>query len=112
MSTAGVNRETFSLGWLKMPGESREIVGSVTLPTRPTTLGEARDGLEMVGSDELTTGWLRRWAAVTGEERSLLLRLPGGWFALRSATVTLVPGELERYLVRFDRRSADSGPIA
>jgi hypothetical protein len=112
MTTSSADRETFSLGWLKMPGESREIVGSVTLPGRPTTLGEARGGLEMVGSDELTTSWLRRWAEVTGEERSILLHLPGGWFALRSATVTLVPGELEHYLVRFDRRSADTGPAA
>jgi hypothetical protein len=109
---AAIPRETFSLGWLKMPEASREIVGSVTLPSRPTTLGEARGGLQMVGNDESTTRWLRRWAESAGEERSLLLRLPDGWFELRLATIALVPGEAEQYVVRFDRRSADAGPAA
>jgi hypothetical protein len=110
VSTA--NRESFPLGWLKMPEASREIVGSVTLPSRPSTLGEARGGLQMVGDDESTTRWLRCWAESIGEERSLLLRLPDGWFELRAATIAPVPGEHERYVVRFNRRSADAGPAA
>lgn len=119
-----VNQATFTLGWLKkIPGESREVVGPVTLPDRPTTLGEARGGLEMVADDETTARWLQRWAASEGEERSLLLRLPDGWFELRDATIMVAPapplGGLaggpaarEHYLVRFDRRSADQGPAA
>lgn len=95
-----------------MPQASREVVGSVTLPSRPTTLGEARGGLQMVGGDESTTRWLRLWAESIGEERSLLLRLPDGWFELRAATIALVPGALEHYVVRFDRRSADAGPTS
>jgi hypothetical protein len=109
---SAADRQSFSLGWLKMPEASREIVGSVTLPSRPSTLGEARGGLQMVGDDESTTRWLRRWAESIGEERSLLLRLPDGWFELRAATIALVPGTQEHYVVRFDRRSADAGPAA
>jgi hypothetical protein len=104
--------ETFPIGWRKMPGHSREIVGSVVLPDRPTTLGEARRGLHMIGGDQETTRWLQTWAAAGGEERSLLLRLPGGWFELRDATIAPVPGVDERYVVRFDRRSPDHGPTA
>jgi hypothetical protein len=109
---SGEGPETFSIGWLKAPGRSRDIVGAVSLPDRPSTLGEARHGLQMVASDAETVRWLGAWAAAEGEERSLLLRLPGGWYELRSATIARVPGAGERFVVRFDRRSPDQGPAA
>jgi hypothetical protein len=110
--SAEVPEATFSLGWLKPSGQSREVVGSVMLPDRPTTLGEARQGLMMIGGDEKTSRWLATWAVALGEERSLLLQLPSGWFELRAATIAPVPGAPERFVVRFDRRSPDHGPDA
>lgn len=107
---AGASPETFSIGWFTAPGRVREIVGSVSLPDRPSTLGEARQGLQMIGGDDGTTRWLQAWAAAAGEERSILLCLPGGWYELRASTIERLPGAEERYLVRFDRRSPDSGP--
>jgi len=109
---SGGDPDIFALGWLKAPGGSSEIVGSVTLPNRPTTLGEARGGLHMIGGDEKTARFLSTWAESAGEERSILLRLPGGWFELSSATITVVAGEREHYIVRFDRRSAKDEPAA
>jgi hypothetical protein len=110
-SQSGPDDAIFLIGWVKMPGASREIVGSVSLPSRPTTLGEARRGLHMVASDERTRQWLRTWAMIDGDERSVLLRLPDGWFELCHATIARVPGAEEHYVVRFDRRCPDPGPV-
>jgi hypothetical protein len=109
---AGGDRDIFALGWRKAPGGSSEIIGSVTLPNRPTTLGEARGGLQMIGGDEKTARWLSTWAESAGEERRILLRLPGGWYELEGATIAIVAGEREHYIVRFDRRSAKDEPAA
>jgi hypothetical protein len=106
--------ETFALAWIKVPGSPGDVIGSLTLPSRPTTLGEARDGLEAVAGDARTARWLQTWAESNGEERSLVLRLPGGWFQLTAATVALVADAQtnagEHYLIRFDRRSLVTGP--
>jgi hypothetical protein len=102
--------EIFSLGWVKVPGSLGETVGSVTLPNRPTTLGEARGGLEMIADDAPTARWLRSWSESHGEVRNLVLRLPGGWFELCAATIALVLGAGEHYRVRFDRRYMVAGP--
>jgi hypothetical protein len=112
MENEGAARETFALGWLQMPGPARVMVGSVLLPDRPTTLGEARGGLRMVGSDEVTTRWLRTWAERGGGERSLLMCLPGGWYELRDTTIARAAGAAEEYVIRFDRRTAVEGPDA
>lgn len=80
------------------------------LPCRPSTLGEARGGLEMRGDDEPAARWLAAWAESAAEERDVLLQLPGGWFELTNATIAKVPGAEGRYVVRFDRRSAAAGP--
>jgi hypothetical protein len=106
--------ETFALAWIKAPGSAGDIVGSLSLPSRPTTLGEARGGLEAVAGDAPTASWLRTWAESNGEERSIVLRLPGGWFELTAATVAPVAGAQasagEHYLICFDRRSLVTGP--
>jgi len=112
MKNAGGAQETFALGWREAPGRSRVVIGSVTLPDRPTTLGEARSGLRMVGCDEQTAGWLRAWAESGGEERSLFLCLPGGWFELCAATIAPTPRAGEDYVIRFDRRLLGAGPDA
>jgi hypothetical protein len=112
MKITGAAQDTFALGWLEMPGKRRVSVGSVTLPDRPTTLGEARGGLSMIGIDESTTRWLQRWLESGGEERSILLRLPEGWFELCDATIALLHGVKEQYLVRFNRRFQGEGPEA
>jgi hypothetical protein len=109
---SGDEPESFALGWLKKPGRTWETIGSVTLPNRPTTLGEARSGLEMVADDARTARWLETWAEAGSEERSILLRLPGGWFELSDATITFVAGARSHYLVRFDRRTPNGGPAA
>ena len=111
MHDAQATPETFALAWLRTPGHS-SVIGSVTLPNRPSTLGEARGGLEMMGGDEATARWLQRWVETGGDERNLLLQLPDSWFEVSAATLTLVPGGGERYLLRFDRRSASDGPAA
>jgi hypothetical protein len=104
------DQEIFSLGWVKVPGSLGETVGSVTLPNRPTTLGEARGGLEMIADDAPTARWLGSWADSHGEERNIVLRLPGGWFELCTATIALVLGAGAHYLIRFDRRCMVAGP--
>ena len=109
-SAISTEQESFSLGWFEMPGRRPCVIGAVTLPQRPTTLGEARGGLEMLGDDEPTGRWLRSWAESHDEERDILLRLPGGWFELTHATIAPIPGAGARYLVRFDRRCATEGP--
>lgn len=109
---SGGEPESFALGWLKKPGRTWETIGSVTLPNRPTTLGEARSGLQMVAGDARTARWLETWVESGDEERSILLRLPGGWFELSDATITLVAGARSHYLVRFDRRTPNGGPAA
>lgn len=86
------------------------MVGLVMLPNRPTTLGEARGGLEMVGGEERSALWLRSWVASGGDERCLLLRLPDGWFELRFATIAPLPGTDDRFVIRFEGRSAGQGP--
>jgi hypothetical protein len=101
---------TFTLGWIEVPGSLGEAIGAVTLPNRPTTLGEARGGLEMVGADAEASIWLQRWADSPGAERDLVLRLPDGWFELRAATLAAVPGAAKHYLVRFERRCPARGP--
>ena len=88
-----------------MRGSLGETIGAVTLPNRPTTLGEARGGLEMIAHDAPTARWLQSWAESHGEERNLVLRLPDGWFELSTATIALMMGAPEHYLVRFDLRS-------
>jgi hypothetical protein len=103
-----------------MPGRRPHLIGAVTLPHRPTTLGEARGGLEMLGDDEPTSRWLRAWAESPETERDILLRLPGGWFELTHATIAPILGapvtspqpgpEPARYMVRFDRRCAAEAP--
>lgn len=103
-------KERFALGWLRTPGAGAESVGSVTLPSPPTTLGEARGGLEVVGEDEGTTRWLRAWADTRGEERNLLIQLPGGWFELTDATIATAPGTEGAHVIRFNRRSAARAP--
>lgn len=100
------------MGWCEAPGRPRVVIGSVTLPDRPTTLGEARGGLRMVGSDERTTRWLRAWAESGGGERSLLLCLPGGWFELCAAIIAPTPGAEDDYVIRFDRRFRCEDPDA
>jgi hypothetical protein len=115
MKTSGLpgkDPEIFALAWLKTPARTWETVGSVTLPSKPTTLGEARGGLQMVADDAKTSLWLQTWAESDCEERSILLRLPGGWFELHAATITLLPGARAHSIVRFDRRTATSGPAA
>jgi hypothetical protein len=104
------DRQLFALGWLRVPARPLETIGSVTLPDRPTTLGEARGGLQMVGGDEKTACWLQTWAESDDEERNIALRLPGGWFELHAATIRVLPGASARYVVRFDRRSPSDGP--
>jgi hypothetical protein len=54
--------EVFTHGWVKSSGAPWETIGSITLPNRPTTLGEARGGLEVIAGDTPTSGWLRSWA--------------------------------------------------
>jgi hypothetical protein len=113
MNNAPISGEmdAFPLGWLRMPGSVWEAVGSVTLPDRPTTLGEARGGLQMIANDAPAARWLSSWAAIPGEqERSVLLRLPGGWYELSDATIASIPGGGERYLVRFNRRRSVAAP--
>jgi len=109
-SQASGDRETFALGWVKAPGSLSEAIGSVTLPTRPTTLGEARGGLEMIADDAQTACWLQSWAGSQGEERDIVLRLPGGWFVLCAATIAVIEGAREHYMIRFDRRCLVKGP--
>lgn len=109
-SAISTGQESFALGWLEMPGRRPRLVGAVTLPHRPTTLGEARGGLEMLGDDEPTARWLRAWAESPDKERDILLRLPGGWFELTHATIAPIPGPPARYVVRFDRRRAAEAP--
>jgi hypothetical protein len=104
------DQETFALGWIKLPGSLWDTVGSVTLPNRPTTLGEARGGLEMIADDAPTARWLQSWAESHGEERNIVLRLPGGWYELCAATIAFILGTRERYVVRFDRRCLVVGP--
>lgn len=104
--------QSFTLGWLKMPGPRAEAVGSVKLPARPDTLGEARGGLEMLAEDDATTRWLADWASSEAEERTILLQLPSGWFELTNATIARPePADTTRYIVRFDRRSSVRGPV-
>lgn len=109
-SAISTEQESFALGWLEMPGRRARVIGAVILPHRPTTLGEARGGLEMLGEDEPTARWLRAWAESRDEERNILLRLPGGWFELTHATIGPIPGAPARYVVRFDRRYAAEAP--
>lgn len=109
-SSAVGGHQIFSLGWVRSPGSLGETIGSVTLPTRPTTLGEARGGLEMIAHDVPTGQWLQSWAESHGEERNIVLRLPDGWFELCAATIALVLGTPTHYLVRFDRRFQVTGP--
>jgi hypothetical protein len=111
-SRTAADHQTFTLGWVKSPGPLWDTIGSVTLPSRPTTLGEARGGLEMIGEDAPTTHWLQTWAESPGEERNIVLRLPDGWFELSAATIALVLGAGGHYLIRFDRRSLVAGPAA
>jgi hypothetical protein len=109
-SPARGDHETFTLGWVKLRGSPWETIGSVTLPSRPTTLGEARGGLEMIADDGPTAGWLRSWAESHGEERNIVLRLPDGWFELSDATIARILGAGEHYMIRFDRRHLVEGP--
>jgi hypothetical protein len=95
-------RETFGLGWLKAAGANWDLIGAVTLPSAPGTLGEARGGLEMVGDDAATRAWLLGWAAAPGETRDIVLELPGGWYVLHDASV--VSADEAGVTVRFDRR--------
>lgn len=110
-SVTPVDLESFSLGWQRTPGSHAEAVGSVRLPARPDTLGEARGGLEMLAGDEATSRWLTAWASAESEERTLLLELPSGWYQLTNATIAEVPGAVGRCIVRFDRRSSVKGPV-
>jgi hypothetical protein len=96
--------EVFTLGWVTSSGAPWETIGSVALPNRPTTLGEARGGLEVIADDTPTAGWLRSWAEAHGEERNIVLRLPDGWFELSAATIARIVGDGEHYVIRFDRR--------
>lgn len=110
MNRSAANPETFALAWIKSPRLAWESIGSVTLPSRPATLGEARGGLEMIGEDARVTLWLERWAESHGEERNIVLRLPDGWFELSAATIAFIPGARGHYMIRFDRRSLVEGP--
>ena len=110
MTRDGADPETFAFGWLMPPRRRWENVGSVTLPNKPTTLGEARGGLEGIGGDEPTARWLRGWAESVGDERDLLLRLPSGWFELCNATIASMLGNGEHYLIRFDKRCSATAP--
>lgn len=114
MEDTSFDQETFALGWRAASGRF-EVIGAVTLPARPATLGEARGGLRMIGCDERTTNWLREWAESASGERSLLLHLPRGWFELSAATIAPnpgAPGAKHDYVLRFDRRSLHAAPDA